>query len=143
MTPWLALARFGANSFPCANRADRCQNAGFPHPVARGVGLSTPNGPIGTKRAIGTGVAQWPETGLADANEADPIDAARARGWHVELRPVGLLIDTRDQAPNLALMDRLHGVMQGQEAAWPAVVLADPAEITLRGELDTIEREWS
>ena len=93
----------------------------------------------------GSGLFRLPTQppGEARAANDDPIAVARARGWHVELRPVGLLIDTRDHAPNLALMDRLHGVMQGQEAAWPAAVLADPAEITLRGELDTIEGKWS
>ncbi|WP_191058791.1 hypothetical protein [Geminicoccus harenae] len=74
------------------------------------------------------------------AANADPIDAARARGWHVELRPAGLLIDTQGQPSDLALMERLH-VVVGQEPAWPAHLLSDPGEVVLRGELDLIERE--
>ncbi|WP_159717575.1 hypothetical protein [Geminicoccus flavidas] len=70
----------------------------------------------------------------------NPIAEARARGWHVEMRPAGLLIDTQGQPSDPALLDRLHVAMD-QEEAWPAHLLADPGEVILRGELELIEQE--
>ena len=47
----------------------------------------------------------------------DPIAEARARGWRVEVRPSGLLIDTQGQPAERGLMDRLHELMLDQGAA--------------------------
>lgn len=83
MTPWLALARAGADSFRRADRADTCQK---PMPLsALEAELPAPNGPIGTGLPIGTTPA----------------------------------------------------------IVWPTFLVADPAEITLRGELATIEERYS
>ncbi len=83
------------------------------------------------------------ENGIAND---DPIAQARARGWHVELRPAGLLIDTNGQPSDPALMDRLHHLAldhDNQVPAWPAHLLANPGEVVLHGELDTIEQACS
>ncbi|WP_191059538.1 hypothetical protein [Geminicoccus harenae] len=83
----------------------------------------------------------------APANDAaEPTAEARAYGRYVEMRPAGLLIDTNGHPSDLALIDRLHHLAMdhdNQAPAWLAHLLADPGEVGLHGELDTIEQECS
>jgi len=146
MTPWLAVARAVANSFRCANRADRCQKVGFPDTSAQTKRLSAPSGSIGPKGPIGTDASRWSARGLAVALNADSITEAHACGWRVEVCQVGWLIDRRGQPSNPALVDRLYTAMLAdqpddrQALRWP-VVRVEPTELVLRGAMAEIERE--
>lgn len=60
------------------------------------------------------------------------IAEAETRGWRVDVRPSGILVDTCSQPADPALMDRLHCLMLDNP------VLADPAEVVARGELAEI-----
>ncbi|HEX2528516.1 MAG TPA: hypothetical protein VHL31_19735 [Geminicoccus sp.] len=64
---------------------------------------------------------------------------ARVRGWHVEDRVGGVLVDTNGCAVDPDLFDQLQDMM---ELAWPTHLLGDEAEVVLRGELDEIEQEY-
>ena len=64
-----------------------------------------------------------------------PLTDAAARGWCVEVRHTGLMIDTRGGHLDPVLLDRLHAIVLHD-------VANDPGEVVLRGELAEIEQEF-
>lgn len=81
-----------------------------------------------------TAFSKAAEVAAASATAGAAVIAeAEARGWRVEMRASGILVDTCGQPSDPALIDRLHRLVLDDP------VLADPAEVVVPGELAEIE----